>query len=94
MGDKIETMQILGKPYTIKYTDSIGTCGNMGNAARAKQFINVDAALGPQQIESTILHEVLHMIDGELKLDLSEETIMRLEVGIYSAGYRRKSVVL
>ena len=89
MQDREEKITILGKEYTVRYTDSIGTCGNMGNSDRVSQFINVDAStLAPQQIESTILHEVMHMIDRELKLDLPEEVISRLEVGIYSAGYR------
>jgi len=87
--DREEKITILGKEYTVRYTDSIGTCGNMGNADRSKLFINVDtAALAPQQVESTVLHEVIHMIDGELRLGLSEEIISRLEVGIYNAGYR------
>jgi hypothetical protein len=84
-----ETVTILGKEYIIRYTDSIGTCGNMGSADRSKQFIAVDAGLAPQQVESTVLHEIIHMVDRELKLDLPEETVCRLEVGLYSAGYRR-----
>lgn len=90
MTHKDERLNILGKDYTLRYTDNIGTCGNMGNADRSRQFINVNAAdLAPQQIESTVLHEVIHMIDHELKLGLSEENVSRLEVGLYSAGYRR-----
>lgn len=90
MKDRNEKITILGKEYTLRYTDNIGTCGNMGNADRSRQFINVNAAdLAPQQIESTVMHEIIHMIDHELKLGLSEEDISRLEVGIYSAGYRR-----
>ncbi len=89
MQDREEKITILGKEYTVRYTDSVGTCGNMGNADRGRQFINVDTStLAPQQVESTILHEVIHMIDRELKLELPEELISRLEVGIYSAGYR------
>ena len=90
MENREETITILGKEYIVRYTDNIGTCGNMGNADRSRQFINVNAAdLAPQQIESTVLHEAIHMISNELKMNMSEEDVSRLEVGIYSAGYRR-----
>ena len=90
MKSRDETINVLGKDYTVRYTDNIGTCGNMGNADRSRQFINVNAAdLAPQQIESTVLHEIIHMIDHELKLGLAEDDVSRLEVGLYSAGYRR-----
>ena len=55
-----------------------------------EQLIVINREQGKQQLEETLLHEVLHVIDDELKLGLAEEQITRLAVGIYSAGYRRK----
>ena len=80
---------ILGKNYSVVLTDDIGSAGNLGNAKRAKQVITLNSEIcAPQQLEETLLHEVIHIIDGELVLGLPEETIARLSVGIYSAGYR------
>lgn len=88
--NKEEIINVLGKDYTLRYTDEIGTCGAMGNANRSRQFMNVNVdGLALQQVESTVLHEVIHVIDGELKIGLTEEDVARLEVGLYSAGYRR-----
>jgi peptidyl-tRNA hydrolase len=67
-------IDILGKPYKISYLDDIEMQGNMGTARRADQDIRINKQNGIEQIEETLL----------------EETVARLAVGIYSAGYRRE----
>lgn len=80
---------ILGKTYDVLKVTDIESAGNLGNAKRSKQIITLNfEQCAPEQLEETLLHEVLHIIDGELVLNLPEETIARLAVGIYSAGYR------
>ena len=84
-------MTILGKPYEIRNTDDIGAAGNLGSAKRSKQVILLNTEMcAPDQLAETLLHEVIHIIDGELVLELDEATVARLAVGIYSAGYRLK----
>jgi hypothetical protein len=82
---------ILGKTYKILITDDVGSAGNLGNSKRSSQVITLNGEqCAPEQLEETLLHEVIHMVDGELSMGLPEETIARLSVGIYSAGYRLK----
>jgi hypothetical protein len=84
-----DEITILGKPYELEYCKSSDINGMLGSANRAKQVIriNVDDQ-GPDQTKETLLHEVLHMINDELKLDLAESVISCLAVGLYSAGYK------
>ncbi len=82
---------ILGKTSKILITDDVGSAGNLGNSKRSSQVITLNGEqCAPEQLEETLLHEVIHMVDGELSMGLPEETIARLSVGIYSAGYRLK----
>ena len=84
-------IDVLGKPYKIKLTDDIGAAGNLGLARRGKQIIILNTeGCAPEQLEETLLHEVIHIVDGELTLGLTEEAVACLSVGIYSAGYRRR----
>lgn len=82
-------MTILGKTYEIRMTDDVGAGGNLGQSKRSRQIIVLNAEeCALEQLEETLLHEVIHIISGELVLGLDEETVARLAVGIYSAGYR------
>ena len=84
-----ESITVLGKPYEIRMADDIGAAGNLGSSKRGKQIIVLNSEeCATEQLEETLLHEVIHIIGGELVLGLDEETIARLAVGIYSAGYR------
>lgn len=88
-------INILGKPYTIKELDrdAEGGANLLGAANRGRQLITLYVdALAPEQYEDTLLHEVLHIIDRELALELSEGVIARLACGLHSAGYRTSAV--
>ena len=87
--DKIE---ILGKIYQIEYLGDDMMQGLLGSAKRITQKINISTNQSHDSAVETILHEVIHIIDGELKLELSEETVARLAVGLYSAGYRNGGI--
>jgi thymidylate synthase (FAD) len=78
---------ILGKPYDVEMVDDAHTSGNMGSANRSLQKILIASAIGKDQQQDTLLHEVLHIINDELKVGLTEENVSRLAVGLYSAGY-------
>ena len=85
------TLHILGKPYRVDRLPTNQLPTLMGSTNRGRQVICLDETLAADQAEDTLLHEVLHIIDGELALNFSEETIQRLSVGLYSAGYRREA---
>ena len=60
----------------------------MGASNRTEQTIILNKETGREQREDTLLHEVIHIISGELSLELSEETVARLSVGLYSSGVK------
>jgi hypothetical protein len=80
-------IQILGKTYKIIYGDEVDLCGHMGTCNVEQQVIKIKKNIECDQLYDTLLHEVLHIIDLELKLELQESDICRLAVGLYSAGY-------
>jgi len=85
--NRLKSISVLGKSYKLNYLPTSEMKGNLGTAERAKQIINIDSeSQGEDQFTETILHEVLHIVDGELMLGLSEETVARLAVGLYSSG--------
>ena len=88
----MKSITILGKAYKITELTEIASQGNMGSTNRTKQIIHVDKELQKDQYSETILHEMLHIIDGELNLGLDEDTIARLAVGIYSAHVDLKRI--
>jgi hypothetical protein len=83
-----DSVQILGKTYSISVVPDDRIAGNMGSAKRSAQTIVLNETLHREQMEETLLHEVLHIIDGELCCGLDEDCIARLAVGLYSAGAR------
>jgi hypothetical protein len=79
---------VLGKPYTILKQATDEGNGVMGSANSARQVINIVQGYGKEQTEETLLHEVVHIVSNELALDLAEEDVRRLAVGLYSAGIK------
>jgi len=59
-----------------------------GRVNRIKQNIEIRKGLPADQRHETLLHEVLHAIDGELIIGLEEEDICRLAVALYASGWR------
>ena len=83
----INSITVLGKKYQIIYGDDIALCGSSGICNRERQVIKINKELACDQLNETLLHEVIHIIDMELKLQLTEPDVCRLAVGLYSAGY-------
>ena len=84
-------MKILGKEYKVVFLDSISMNGLCGQAIRDMAILKINKSITKEQQEETLIHEVLHIIDSELVLDLTEEDVSRLAVGLYSAGGRIKA---
>lgn len=76
-------MKILGYNYTV-YCDGIHEdIGAYGRCHHGRQRIQIATNLAEEQVASTILHEILHVLNYHLGLDLKENTIMALESGLY-----------
>ena len=88
--DKQCIVDVLGKPYLVEYKTNYESNNKMGFTSVPDQRITVNKTIGAQQKDDTLLHEVLHVIDIELALGFTEETIRRLAVGLTSAGCRCK----
>lgn len=83
-------INILGKKYKLNKVKEADTTGFLGGANSVKQIITIRTDLPKEQYEDTLLHEVIHIIDGELKTELTEAQVCRLAVGLFSAGCRIK----
>lgn len=82
---KIPPIFILGYSFTIEVGDRIPlTADGMGKCDTYVQKIWINKNLHPQQIRSTLLHEILEAISGNLNLDLTEAQIRGIEVGLNS----------
>jgi Zn-dependent peptidase ImmA (M78 family) len=81
-------MIILGKRYKIKYLDDDTMQSGYGSMQRAHGIILINKDTTEDQQAETLLHEVIHAVDEELKIGLEENDVARLAVGLYSAGLR------
>lgn len=74
-------IKILGYEHSVEFLERLG---GGGRAILGWQSIELDAGLCDEQLNSTLLHEVIEQINSHLHLDLSEQQICGVEVGIYS----------
>lgn len=73
-------MKILGYDYTVvEVTDS----EEFGSFDAQQQQILISADLCTEQQASTILHEIIEVINYHLDLDLEHSSIMALEAALY-----------
>jgi hypothetical protein len=87
----------------LKYTDVLGTAyrieelspdqmeGNEGDVICGIQRITLDATMGMQRKEQRLLHEVLHIIELNLLLNMTEKQVAIVSEVLYSLGFRVKT---
>lgn len=83
-------IDVLGKTYTIEYHPMWELFDNLGTATRSKSTIKLATDQTRANLQDTVLHEIIHIINSELQLDLGEATVGRLACGLHSAGVRVK----
>ena len=76
-------MKILGYEYTIDVSKPKLELGKYGSANMNTGVISIASDLCLQQKHSTLLHEILEIIDMQLQLGLSESAIIGFETGLY-----------
>ena len=87
------TMQVLGKPISLRWSDELRDPGRMQGACNnTDSVIWLSTSIAPAQLQDSALHEVIHLVSDELQLGLDEETVGRLACGLYSAGARIEAV--
>jgi len=81
-------VDILGKPYRVVEATDGQMPDSFGTASCKDQIITLKKSMAAGQKADTMLHEVIHIISNELALELPEDTIRRLAVGLHSAGVK------
>lgn len=76
-------MKILGYEFKIYQDGTVDSINAMGRFHSKSQRIQIATDLCPQQIESTVLHEVIEAINYYLHLQLSEQVVSSLEASLY-----------
>jgi len=71
-------VKILGLNYNIKLVESEDIDGFYGEIIHKKELIRLNNGHTLQRMEESLIHEINHAVDAELKLKLSEDTIHRL----------------
>lgn len=82
--DKIKVSGIWYKIEIAKDTsDDMNEALNRGKVAFSKGIIKILDSYFPESKVRTLLHEIIHILDDDLGLDLDEKTIRRLASGLY-----------
>lgn len=76
-------MKILGYDYVIVQDGLSDDIGANGRCHINRQRIQVPSDLAPQQLTSTILHEIIEALNYHLELGLEHRVRMSLEAALY-----------
>ena len=83
---KVGTLNILGQVYTVWRTGRLASPGMQdyyGSVDHILQKIYLNKDNRPSQEGCTLLHEVLHVLDAHLGLDLGEERVKPVAVALF-----------
>jgi hypothetical protein len=79
-----KNLDVLGKDYSIKEVTEKELPKETGECYYWLQCILLDKNLRKDSSLETLLHEVIHAVDGELGLGLKEGQVRLLSQGLYS----------
>lgn len=71
-------VKILGLNYNIESVETVNIDGFYGEIKHKDELIRLNRSHSLQRMQESLIHEINHAIDAELKLKLSEDTISRL----------------
>jgi len=78
-------IKILSKEHTVQFEDpGLWSDNGMGRCYVPDQVIRINSGMHTETQKSTLLHEILHVIDDCCGLGLTEQQINGLETGLYS----------
>lgn len=78
-------MKLFNRNYTASFTPRLRVAGVNGLADFNNCSILIDSSLTDEQAESTVLHEIIELINEALELRLPHRTITCLETALYDA---------
>ncbi|MDD5304504.1 MAG: hypothetical protein PHS14_15515 [Elusimicrobia bacterium] len=76
-----QQLVIQGKGYELAWVDHLD--GGLGEKDHDMLRITLERGRPAERTIATVLHEALHLISDEFVLALDEDTINRLESGLY-----------
>lgn len=76
------TVKILGKTYRISVVDKVDDEDSLGECNDVLQRILVKAGQRPDQAMDTVLHEIVHAIDYQMHLSLTERQVHCVASGL------------
>lgn len=82
----IERLRLFGKAYTVELqSESQLETKYQGRIDYQKCLITILAGLASDASKETLLHEIVHALEHELQLNLSEQQVGALSVGLWAA---------
>ena len=76
-------LNILGKPYHVQFTKGLIEGDASGMCAYKDQLIKLCSDLAQQQLTETLLHEIIHAVDGEMNTKMKESQVRYLAIGLF-----------
>lgn len=76
-------MKVLGYNYTLEYGQDRDRMGACGRCHSSRLYIQVANDMNGEQVESTVLHEVIEALNFHLELGLGHSAVMGLEAGLF-----------
>jgi uncharacterized protein YpuA (DUF1002 family) len=75
-------LKIVGKTYTLSLVDQVDDQDSLGECNDVLQRILVKSGQKPDQLMDTILHEVVHAVDYQMHLGLTERQVHAVAAGL------------
>ncbi len=76
-------MKILGFDYELKRVSGDYDQGNMGACQLDKNIIIISDGIPKQRQASTLLHEIIEVLNDSFELNFEHKVISQLEAGLY-----------
>jgi len=79
-----QELVLFGQPYSVEIVADLSSAiHRYGETIYHRHKISIDGASARSVQWATLCHEVLHVIDEALALGLEEETVRRLDTGLF-----------
>ena len=74
-------VRILGQIYTVQYKDEME--GDMGECDYVNNRITLLKGMSEEKLMQTFLHEIVHAIEKSMNLNLKEQQVDNISLGLY-----------
>lgn len=77
-------VKILGYEYVFSTSqDSTELGGELGRVNHIDHIIHIAHDIGEEERQTTVLHELIHVLNWHLHIDLTEKQVQLLETGLW-----------